>query len=141
MHGALWLSMKVSGELEKRACKVINPLLGLVISLTVVSLIATIVVRPAESEQLLPLSSDVCRAGRGNRMPGRDLVVSTRVSVRCGPFLSSGLYLFFMLAGACWGVYPTLLPSSNGAERDITLGRAISGRTRWLWGWHGGRSA
>ncbi len=32
-----------------------------------------------------------------------------------------------MLAGACWGVYPTLLPASTGADRDITLARALSG--------------
>ena len=42
-------------------------------------------------------------------------------------FLSSCLYLFFMLAGACWGVYPTLLPATTGADRDITLAKAISG--------------
>jgi hypothetical protein len=42
-------------------------------------------------------------------------------------FLSSCLYLFFMLAGACWGLYPTLLPATTGADRDITLSRAISG--------------
>jgi cytochrome d ubiquinol oxidase subunit II len=32
-----------------------------------------------------------------------------------------------MLAGACWGLYPTLLPATTGADRDITLSRAISG--------------
>jgi cytochrome d ubiquinol oxidase subunit II len=42
-------------------------------------------------------------------------------------FLSSCLYLFFMLSGACWGLYPTLLPSITGADHDITLSRAISG--------------
>ena len=42
-------------------------------------------------------------------------------------FLSSSVYLFFMLAGACWGVYPTLLPATTGTDRDITLSRAISG--------------
>jgi cytochrome d ubiquinol oxidase subunit II len=42
-------------------------------------------------------------------------------------FLSSCLYLFFMLVGACWGLYPTLLPATTGADRDITLTRAISG--------------
>jgi cytochrome d ubiquinol oxidase subunit II len=42
-------------------------------------------------------------------------------------FLCSCLYLFFMLAGACWGLYPTLLPASTGAANDITLSRAISG--------------
>ena len=42
-------------------------------------------------------------------------------------FLASCLYLFFMLAGACWGVYPVLLPATTGAANDITLTRAISG--------------
>lgn len=32
-----------------------------------------------------------------------------------------------MLAGACWGLYPTLLPATTGADRDITLNSAISG--------------
>jgi cytochrome d ubiquinol oxidase subunit II len=32
-----------------------------------------------------------------------------------------------MLAGACWGLYPTLLPATTGADRDITLEHAISG--------------
>ncbi len=42
-------------------------------------------------------------------------------------FLCSCLYLFFMLAGACWGLYPTLLPATTGADRNITLVKAISG--------------
>ncbi len=32
-----------------------------------------------------------------------------------------------MLAGACWGLYPTLLPASTGVANDITLSRALSG--------------
>jgi cytochrome d ubiquinol oxidase subunit II len=36
-----------------------------------------------------------------------------------------------MLAGACWGLYPTLLPATTGADLDITLARALSG-TRTL---------
>jgi len=42
-------------------------------------------------------------------------------------FLASCTYLFFMLAGACWGVYPALLPATTGATNDITLSRALSG--------------
>ena len=42
-------------------------------------------------------------------------------------FLSSSVYLFFMLAGACWGLYPTLLPATANSGPDITLERAISG--------------
>ena len=32
-----------------------------------------------------------------------------------------------MLAGACWGVYPVLLPATTGSANDITLSRALSG--------------
>lgn len=42
-------------------------------------------------------------------------------------FLASCAFLFFMLAGACWGVYPVLLPATTGAANDITLARALSG--------------
>jgi len=46
LHGALWLSIKVSAELQSRACRLINPLLLGLILLTVVNLIRTIAVRP-----------------------------------------------------------------------------------------------
>jgi cytochrome d ubiquinol oxidase subunit II len=42
-------------------------------------------------------------------------------------FVASSGFLFFMLAGACWGLYPTLLPASTSSSLDITLDRAISG--------------
>jgi cytochrome d ubiquinol oxidase subunit II len=32
-----------------------------------------------------------------------------------------------MLAGACCGLYPDLLPATTGVERNITLSRALSG--------------
>ena len=32
-----------------------------------------------------------------------------------------------MLAGACWGLYPTLLPATSNSGLDITLDRALSG--------------
>jgi cytochrome d ubiquinol oxidase subunit II len=47
LHGALWLSLKTSGDLEQRARTVVSPLWLILIALTVVSLFATIAVRPA----------------------------------------------------------------------------------------------
>jgi len=126
LHGTLWLAIKVSGDLAKRACSLINPLLALVSLLTIVSLIATIAVRPASLDNyyhypftfIVPVGVLACLAGiwffNRNHQPVK-------------AFLSSSVYLFFMLAGACWGVYPTLLPATTGADRDITLGRALSG--------------
>ena len=46
LHGALWLTIKVSGDLEQRARRVVRPLWLVLIALTVVSLAATIGVRP-----------------------------------------------------------------------------------------------
>jgi cytochrome bd ubiquinol oxidase subunit II len=126
LHGALWLTIKVSGKLEDRACRLINPLLLLLVLLTVASLIGTIAVRPASLGNyyhypltfIVPVGVLAALAGiwwfNRNRQPVK-------------AFLSSSLYLFFMLAGACWGVYPTLLPATTGLDRDITLTRAISG--------------
>ena len=47
LHGALWLSLKTSGDLEQRARNVVSPLWLILVALTVVSLFATIAVRPA----------------------------------------------------------------------------------------------
>jgi len=46
LHGALWLTIKTSGDLAQRARRIVTPLWLIVVLLTVVSLVATIVVRP-----------------------------------------------------------------------------------------------
>jgi cytochrome d ubiquinol oxidase subunit II len=126
LHGALWLSLKVSEDLEKRARRIVNPLWVLLVILTVVSLIATIAIRPATLNNyyqypvtfVVPLGV-VASLGA--------IWFFNRNGQALKAFLGSCTYLFFMLAGACWGVYPTLLPATTGANRDITLTRALSG--------------
>jgi cytochrome d ubiquinol oxidase subunit II len=126
MHGALWLTIKTSGNLEQRARKVVTPLWVLLLVLTVVSLIATISVRPSTLDNYFhyPVTF-VVPVGVVASLLG--IWVFNRKAHAVKAFLSSCLYLFFMLAGACWGVYPTLLPATTGTDRDITLSRAISG--------------
>lgn len=126
LHGALWLTIKTSGQLERRAARLVNPLLLVLILLTVVSLIATIAVRPQSlgNYYRYPLTF-VVPVGVLAALAGVWWFNRGGQSVKA--FLSSSTYLFFMLAGACWGVYPTLLPATTGTERDITLARAISG--------------
>jgi len=126
LHGALWLTIKVSGQLEERANRLINPLLLVLILLTMGSLIGTIAVRPdsLNNYRHYPLTF-VVPVGVLTALAGVWWFNRNRQPVKA--FLSSSIYLFFMLAGACWGVYPTLLPATTGADRDITLARAISG--------------
>ena len=81
---------------------------------------------PGQPEQLLQLPIHFHRSHRRRRSLAT-LWLFNRKAQPVKAFLSSCLYLFFMLAGACWGLYPTLLPATTGAANDITLSRAISG--------------
>jgi cytochrome d ubiquinol oxidase subunit II len=126
LHGALWLTIKVAGDLEARARRIVQPLWNTLLVLTVVSLIATISIRPHSLDNYYRYPfTFVVPVG----------VVASLIAVRLWnqrsepvkAFLASCAYLFFMLAGACWGLYPTLLPSTTSSSLDITLDKAISG--------------
>ncbi len=126
LHGALWLTIKTSGELEKRARKIVSPLWLILIALTIVSLFATVAVRPSSLNNYLKYPfTFVVPAGVVASLAG--IWILNRRAQPVKAFLASCAYLFFMLAGACWGVYPTLLPATTGADRDITLAHALSG--------------
>lgn len=126
LHGALWLVIKTGGELEQRARKLVPRMLALLAALTGISLVATIAVRPETLHNYfrfpatfgIPVGVVACLAG---------IWAWNRAGQPVKAFLASCGYLFLMLAGACWGVYPTLLPASTGSANDITLSRAISG--------------
>lgn len=126
LHGALWLTIKVSGELEARARAAVQPLWLALVLLTIVSLIATMAVRPESLHNYYAYPATfVVPAGV---VASLALVwLWNRNAQPVKAFIASAVYLFFMLAGACWAVYPTLLPATTGAANDITLGRAISG--------------
>jgi len=126
LHGALWLTVKTSGELAQRARRIVDPLWLLLASVTVISLVATITVRPVGLNNYFDYPfTFVIPAGVVATMAG--IWILNRKGQPVKAFLASCLYLFFMLAGACWSLYPTLLPASTGSDRDITLARAISG--------------
>lgn len=124
LHGALWLTIKVSGELEARARRFAAPLVAVLGLLTVASLMATMAVRPQSLNNYfeypatfaLPVAVVVALAA---------IWLFNRKGQALKAFLSSCLYLFLMLAGACWGVYPTVLPSTTG--HDLTIANTISG--------------
>jgi cytochrome bd ubiquinol oxidase subunit II len=126
LHGALWLTIKTAGELEQRARRIVTPLWIALVALTLVSLAATIAVRPASLDNYFNCPATfVVPVGVIASLTA--IWLFNRKTQPVKAFLSSCLYLFFMLAGACWGLYPTLLPATTGAANDITLSRAISG--------------
>ena len=126
LHGALWLTIKTSGELAARARRIVNLLCLQLAALTVISLGATIFVRAASLNNYFNYPATfIVPAGVVASLVG--IWLFNRAAQPVKAFLSSCLYLFFMLAGACWSLYPTLLPATTGSANDITLSRAISG--------------
>jgi cytochrome d ubiquinol oxidase subunit II len=126
LHGALWLTIKTSGELAARARRIVNPLCLQLATLTIISLGATIFVREASLDNYFNYPATfIVPVGVVASLIG--VWLFNRAAQPVKAFLSSSLYLFFMLAGACWSLYPTLLPATTGAANDITLTRAISG--------------
>lgn len=125
-HGALWIALKAPGELESRARRAITPLWTALLVITLISLPATIAVRPSalENYKAYPILFII---------PA--LVVATLIGILAwtkqnkplAAFLSSCLYLVFMLVGAAAGLYPTLLPSSSDPARNITIASALTG--------------
>jgi len=126
LHGSLWLVLKTGGELEQRARSQVSRLWFALLALTVVSLIATIKVRPSglDNYNHYPFTY-VIPVGVVASLIG--ILMWNRNGAPMKAFLASCAYLFFMLAGACWALYPTLLPATTGSANDITLDRALSG--------------
>lgn len=126
LHGALWLTIKTSGDLFARARRLVNPLCLQLAALTVISLGATIHVRPASLDNYFnhPITFVVPVGVVASLIA---IWIFNRRSQPVKAFLSSCFYLFFMLAGACWGLYPVLLPATGGEALNITLARALSG--------------
>ena len=127
LHGALWLTIKTSGDLEQRARKHRHAALAAAGGAHRRQPHRHHRRAPGEPRQLLSTirSRSSCRWAWLHRWSASGSGTAKRSRSR--PFSLRALYLFFMLAGACWGLYPTLLPATTGADNDITLSRALSG--------------
>jgi cytochrome bd ubiquinol oxidase subunit II len=126
IHGALYLVIKTEGALQQRARATVSLLWGFLLLLTIVSLIATIHVRPTSLHNYyafpvafaIPVLVAACLGG---------ILYFNRTGKDTAAFLCSGGYLAFMMVGAVAGLYPVILPSITDATLDITISKALSG--------------
>ena len=126
VHGALYLAMKTTGDLEERARQFSQQAWIALCAITAISLPATILVRRSTLDRynLHPISFAI-----------PVIVLLSLVGIKIfsirkqafKAFLSSCLYLTIMLVGAATGLYPTLLPSSVNAASDLTVANSLSG--------------
>ncbi|HEY6252135.1 MAG TPA: cytochrome d ubiquinol oxidase subunit II, partial [Candidatus Angelobacter sp.] len=127
IHGAHYIALKTQGNLNLRARRLAAALWPLLLILTLVSLWATLYLRPDLLNNfekfpvlfLAPLMVAASLIG---------MFLFQRKSAEKAAFLCSSAYLIFMLVGAAVAVYPNLLSSTTDAALNITVYNAASGR-------------
>ena len=125
-HGASYLALKTEGDLQQRADRAAELSLGPLVLLTLVSLVATLKIRP----QLL---QNYDRHPAGFVIPLGvllGLMGMIYFSVRRNDwrrFLFSCLYIVAMLVGAAYALYPNLLPASTGEGYSLTVYNSRAG--------------
>lgn len=126
LHGAHYVAMKTSGELSLRARRVAARLWPALLLLTLASLWATLAIRPQLLDNyrrypilfLIPvIVAGSLAAMMMFRAKGNDKAA----------FLSSSVYLIFMLVGAAAAFYPNLLVSTTDPALNITVYNAAAG--------------
>jgi cytochrome bd ubiquinol oxidase subunit II len=126
LHGALWLALKTNDPVEGRARIAAQNIWWVLLVLTPASLAATLTVRPQGLENYTAFPpAFVIPAAVGAGLFGA--YYFNRIARPLAAFLSSCLYLFSMLAGAAYALYPSLLPSILNPADDLTISRALSG--------------
>lgn len=126
LHGANYVALKTSGELNLRAHRTARMLWPLLVILTAASLVATLSIRPGlvANYQRLPVLYVVPAAVAASLFA---IWRMHRARNELGAFLSSCAYLVFMLVGAAAAVYPNLLLSTTDPALNITVYNAHSG--------------
>jgi cytochrome d ubiquinol oxidase subunit II len=126
LHGAHYIAMKTSGELNLRARRVASSLWPVLAMLTVVSLVATLSIRPEllANYRNYPVLYAVPVAVAASLAA---MFIYRRKGSDTGAFLASCAYLVFMLVGAAAAVYPNLLVSTTDPALNITVENAHTG--------------
>ena len=126
MHGAHYVAMKTSGDLNTRARRVASVLWPILVLVTIASLAATLLIRPEllANYRSFPVLYVVPVAVAVSLITMR---VYRRKGNDVGAFFSSVTYLVFMLVGAAAAVYPNLLLSTTDPALNITIQNAHTG--------------
>lgn len=126
-HGALYVAIKTEGELGARARRAAVWVWPVQFLLTCVSLVATLLIRPALADNYLAhpagfLVPIVVFGSLGVMIWG-----AHRGKERAA-FTASGLYIAAMLVGAAFALYPVILPASTEPAYSLTIYNSATGR-------------
>ena len=126
-HGALYVTLKTDGQLGGRARVLALAVWPVPLLLTLVSLVATWVVRPSIKENYLAypvgfLIPIVVFASLAM------MFTATRKGQELRAFLASCVYITGMLVGAVFALYPVVLPASTDPAFNLTIYNSAAGQ-------------
>jgi cytochrome d ubiquinol oxidase subunit II len=126
LHGALYVTTKTEGELNMRAKKAASVLWPAVLLLTLISLIATIWIRPEwlANYKSYPIAFTVPAVVFGSLFA---ILHFHAKSNEKAAFVGSCVYIAFMLVGAAVALYPNVLPASTDPSFSLTVENAKAG--------------
>jgi len=126
VHGSLYLATKTEGELNTRTRKAASLLWPVQVLLTIISLIATLYVRPGilANYQTWPIGYLVPLLVAVSLLY---LIFALRKQNDKGAFLASCGYIAGMLVGLVFAVYPMVLPASTDPRYSLTIYNTAAG--------------
>lgn len=126
LHGAYYVALKTDGDVSRRARHVAAILRPVLVLVTIVSLWATLSIRPELLSNYRQYPAlfivPIMVAASLGAMFGFARKANDKAA-----FLASSSYLTFMLVGAAAAVYPTLLRSTTDPALNITVHNAKAG--------------
>jgi cytochrome d ubiquinol oxidase subunit II len=125
LHGAHWVALKTDGDLQQRVRKASLILSPALLVLTLLSLIATLSIRPEvlRNFKLAPIGYIIPFAVFGSVVL---MFLFTRRGNDKGAFLASSTYLTMMLVGVAFALYPIILPASTGEQFNLTIANSVT---------------
>ncbi|HEX6044778.1 MAG TPA: cytochrome d ubiquinol oxidase subunit II [Pyrinomonadaceae bacterium] len=126
VHGAHYIAIKTEGDLQERSRRVALRAWWLLVLLTVLSLAATLYVRPAvlDNFRLRPWGWIIPLAVLLSLGLMRKFASAGRFSAA---FFASTTYIAGMLGGAAFAMYPYLLPANTDPAYSLTIYNAKTG--------------
>src|SRR5581483_9018739 len=126
VHGSLYVTLKTEGDVNERARKVVSVLWPVLVAVTLVSLVATLYVRPEllDNYKMVPVGFAIPVLVFGALAA---MLRYHRSKHEKSAFIASCLYLAGMLGGAAFAVYPNVLPASTGERYSLTIYNTMTG--------------
>jgi cytochrome bd ubiquinol oxidase subunit II len=126
IHGALYVTTKTDGDLNRRARDTAKSLWPIQLLLTAVGVIASIFIRPSVldnyRQHAIGFLIPVIVFGALAVMMHAIIKQADKIA-----FLASCLYIAGMLVGAAFALYPVVLPASTDPARSLTIYNSATG--------------